>query len=148
GQEISATLDVDAVLARIGLRVQSLLAADTTALFLVQPDGGFTARLAIGELADALLADTIIEGEGIIGDIIRTRTPEFVNITAEDPRVVDIPGTEDDTPAVERLMAAPLISRDRVIGVAAVWRTEGQPFDQEDLDFLVGLARQAAIAIE
>jgi signal transduction histidine kinase/CheY-like chemotaxis protein len=147
GQEISATLDVDAVLARIGLRVQTLLSADTTALFLLQPDGAFTARLAIGELADALRADTIVEGEGIIGDIIRSRTPEFVNDTTTDRRSKQIPGTEDDG-VIERLMAAPLITRDRVIGVAAVWRNEGQPFDQEDLDFLVGLARQATIAIE
>jgi GAF domain-containing protein/DNA-binding response OmpR family regulator len=148
GREISATLDVDTVLEQIGARVQTLLAADTTALFLIQPDGSYTARLAIGELAEALLADTIREGEGIIGDVIGRRTPEFVNDTAADPRVVDIPGTDDHNPTVERLMAAPLISRDRVIGVAAVWRTEGQPFGQEDLDFLVGLARQATIAIE
>ncbi len=147
GQEISATLDVDTVLAQIGQRVQTLLSADTTALFLVQPDGSFTARLAIGELAEALRADTIHEGEGLIGDVIRRRTPEFVNATSLDPRTVNIPGTEDD-PRTERLMAAPLISRDRVVGVAAVWRTEGHPFGQDDLDFLVGLARQATIAIE
>src|SRR3954471_4918589 len=45
-------------------------------------------------------------------------------------------------------MAAPLLARDRVVGVAAVWRSEGQPFGGDDLDFLVGLARQASIAIE
>ncbi|HEY8438416.1 MAG TPA: ATP-binding protein, partial [Candidatus Limnocylindrales bacterium] len=148
GREISATLDVDTVLAQIGQRVQALLAADSTALFLIQPDGRFRARLALGDLADALLADEITEGEGIIGDVIRRQTPEVANDTAQDSRTVTIPGTEDDTEAIERLMAAPLISRDRVIGVTAVWRTEGQPFTQEDLDFLVGLARQATIAIE
>ena len=36
---------------------------------------------------------------------------------------VDIPNTEDWVPEIDRLMAAPLIARDRVIGVAAVWRT-------------------------
>jgi signal transduction histidine kinase/DNA-binding response OmpR family regulator len=45
-------------------------------------------------------------------------------------------------------MVAPLISRDRVTGVMAVWRDGGHPFGQADLDFLVGLARQASIAIE
>ena len=39
GQEISATLDVRAVLERIGERVQELLAADTGALFLAEDDG-------------------------------------------------------------------------------------------------------------
>jgi GAF domain-containing protein/CheY-like chemotaxis protein len=149
GQEISATLDVQAVLQRIGERVQSLLAADSVALFLAEDDGRtFRPILALGELAEALGADTILEGEGIIGDVIRRRTPEFVNDTGKDPRTVDIPGTDDYLPSLERLMVAPLIARDRVTGVAGVWRTEGNPFDQAELDFLVGLARQASIALE
>ncbi len=92
------------------------------------------------------MADTIIEGEGIVGDVIRRRTPEFVNDVSLDTRTVTIPGTPDNID--ERLMVAPLISRDRVTGVMAVWRDGGQPFAQADLDFLVGLARQASIAIE
>jgi GAF domain-containing protein/CheY-like chemotaxis protein len=149
GQEISATLDAQVILERIGERVQTLLGADTTALYLADRETGrFRAILAIGELADAIRADEIVAGEGIIGDVIRRREPEFVNDTAADPRVLEIPGTDEHNPMVERLMAAPLISRDQVIGVAAVWRSEGVPFDGADLDFLVGLARQASIAIE
>jgi GAF domain-containing protein/DNA-binding response OmpR family regulator len=149
GQEISATLDVQVVLDRIGERVQTLLAADTTALYLADRDTGrFRAILALGEIADAIRADEIVEGEGIIGDVIRRREPEFVNETATDSRTLTIPGTDDNNPEIERLMAAPLIARDRVIGVAAVWRSGGVPFDGADLDFLVGLARQASIAIE
>ncbi len=147
GQEISATLDVQAVLRQIGERVQSLLEADSSALFLAEPDGHtMRAILALGRIADAILADTIHEGEGIIGDVVRRRTPEFVNDTASDPRTVPIPGAEDLTE--ERLMVAPLTARDRVMGVMAVWRNAGEPFGQADLDFLVGLARQASIAIE
>ena len=149
GQEISATLDVQVVLQRIGERVQSLLAADSVALFLADDDGrAFRPILALGDLAEALRADVILEGEGIIGDVIRRRTPEFVNDTGKDPRTVDIPGTDDYLPSIERLMIAPLIARDRVTGVAGVWRSEGNPFDQAELDFLVGLARQASIALE
>jgi signal transduction histidine kinase/DNA-binding response OmpR family regulator len=137
------------VVERIGQRVHSLLNADTTALFLAEPDGrSYRSIFAIGDVADALQADTIVEGEGIIGDVIRRRTPEFVNDTGRDPRTIDIPGTEDHNPELERLMVAPLIARDRVTGVAAVWRTEREPFGPADLAFLVGLARQASIAFE
>jgi GAF domain-containing protein/CheY-like chemotaxis protein len=147
GQEISATLDVQVILERIGERVQTLLAADSVALFLADADGrAFRPILALGSIAEAIMADTILEGEGILGDVIRRRTPEFVNDTGSDPRTVAIPGTADLDE--ERLMAAPLIARDRVTGVAAVWRSGGAPFDQAELDFLVGLARQASIAIE
>ncbi|HEX2754799.1 MAG TPA: GAF domain-containing protein, partial [Candidatus Limnocylindrales bacterium] len=147
GQEISATLDADVVLRQIGERVQSLLDADASALFLADPDGrSFRPILALGTIAEQILADTIVEGQGIIGDVIRTRTPEYINDVGADARTVTIPGTEDI--AEERLMVAPLVARDRVSGVMAVWRNHGAPFSQADLDFLVGLARQASIAIE
>ena len=149
GREISATLDTRTVIRQIGDRVHSLLNADTTALYLAEADGrAFRAILAIGELADAIKADTVIEGDGLIGHVIRTRVPEFVNNTSADARTRDIPGTDDHNPEVERLMIAPLVARDRVTGAAAVWRTGGVPFVQADLDFLVGLSRQASIAFE
>ncbi len=147
GQEISATLDVESVLAQIGERVQSLLEADSSALFLADADGRtFRAILALGDIAEQILADAVHEGEGIIGDVVRRRTPEFINDVSNDRRTITIPGTADVPD--ERLMVAPLIARDRVSGVMAVWRNAGAPFVQADLDFLVGLARQASIAIE
>ena len=147
GQEVSATLDSEAVLRRIGERVQSLLEADSSALLLADPDGRtFRPILALGSIADQIMADTITEGEGIVGDVIRRRAPEFINDVALDTRTITIPGTAESDQ--ERLMVAPLISRDRVTGVMAVWRDGGHPFSQADLDFLVGLARQASIAIE
>ena len=46
-------------------------------------------------------------------------------------------------------MAAPLLARGRVTGMMAVWRTAPAPlFTEDDLNFLVGLSQQAAIAIE
>ena len=46
-------------------------------------------------------------------------------------------------------MAAPLIVRGDVAGVLAVWRFAGSsPFTSADLNFLVGLSQQAAIALE
>jgi GAF domain-containing protein/DNA-binding response OmpR family regulator len=147
GQEISATLDVDGVLRQIGERVQTLLDADSSGLFLADEDGRrYRPILALGEIAEQIMADSIIVGEGIIGDVVLRRTPELINDVTVDSRTVQIPGTED-VPE-ERLMVAPLIARDRVIGVMAVWRNAGVPFVQADLDFLVGLARQASIAIE
>ena len=46
-------------------------------------------------------------------------------------------------------MAVPLLAKDGLLGAMAVWRGTADPaFSQAELDFLVGLARQAAIAIE
>ncbi|MDQ2999147.1 MAG: ATP-binding protein, partial [Chloroflexota bacterium] len=84
---------------------------------------------------------------GILGDLARRGVAEVINDTGGDPRVVTIPGTPQ--PPTERLMVAPLVTRKQVIGLMTVWRAFAHtPFTPADLNFLVGLARQATIAIE
>ena len=147
--EISAMLDLGPVLERIADRALALLTADTSAVFLAEAGGDvFRPFVALGSFADAVLADTITLGEGIIGDLARRGEAEMVNDVASDTRTVAIPGTEGDD--VEyRLMAAPLHSRGEVIGMMAIWRSApGAPFTSADLSFLVGLSQQAAIAIQ
>jgi GAF domain-containing protein/DNA-binding response OmpR family regulator len=147
--EISAMLDLGSVLERIADRAMTLLAADTTAVLLAEDDGQvFRPFVALGSFADAVMADTIKLGEGIIGDLAGRGEAEVVNDVAHDSRTIDIPGTED-TGAEYRLMAAPLRSRGEVTGMMAIWRSApGTPFTSADLAFLVRLAEQAAIAIE
>jgi GAF domain-containing protein/CheY-like chemotaxis protein/HPt (histidine-containing phosphotransfer) domain-containing protein len=147
GREVGGMLDLDAVLARIAERARELLEADTSAVYLEHEDGTFLPNVALGGLAGLIMADTIRPGEGIIGDLASRGVAEVVNDTDADPRAVDIPGQEE-TPE-ERLMAAPLIARGRVTGMMAVWRSgPSDLFTDADLNFLVGLSHQAAIAIE
>jgi signal transduction histidine kinase/DNA-binding response OmpR family regulator len=149
GREISATLDLEGLLARIAERAQTLLEASTSAVFLAEPDGqAFRAIAVMGEDAEEIKADRITVGEGIIGSLAAERRAEFVNDVLGDGRSVPIPGVEDQD-REERLMAAPLIGREGISGMMAVWRTGADPiFTQADLDFLIGLSQQAAIAID
>ena len=147
-REISATLDPAAVIERIAAHARRLFGATTSAVFLPAEDGsGYRAITAQGGLAAELLADVIVEGEGIIGGAIAERRGFVVNDVLQDPRTVPIPGTEPDTE--ERLMAAPLIARGRVLGAMAVWRDiQEAPFSDGDMDLLMGLSQHAAIALE
>ena len=148
GREIGGMLDLDAVLRRITERAQELLEAATSAVYLANEDGSsFRPVVALGELADLIMVDRILPGEGIIGDLARRGLAEVVNDVAGDTRAVQIPGSEEN--AEERLMAAPLVAGGRVIGMMAVWRTAPTDlFTEADLSFLVGLSQQTAIAIE
>ena len=147
-REVSATLDLAAVLEQMARRAQELLEGDTSAVYLSEPDGtSFRAIVALGPIAEEIKADTIKLGEGIIGDLATRRAAEVVNDVWADPRVVPIPGT--DREVEERLMVAPLVARDRLTGIMAVWRSApNRRFSDADLAFLVGLSQQAAIAIE
>ena len=147
--EISAMLDLGSVLERITDRAMALLAADTSAVFLAEESGRvFRPIVALGSFASAVKADTIQLGEGIIGDLAGRGEAEVINDVGSDARTVTIPGTEGDD--VEyRLMVAPLLSRGSVIGMMTIWRAAlSAAFTAADLAFLVGLAQQAAIAIQ
>jgi GAF domain-containing protein/DNA-binding response OmpR family regulator len=147
GREVGGMLDLDAVLNRITERARELLEADTSAVFLEEEPGTFVPIVALGGLAELIMADTIQLGVGIIGDLANRAVAEAINDTANDERAVEIPGEEDNPE--ERLLAAPLLARGRVIGMMAVWRSgPSDRFTDADLSFLVGLSHQAAIAIE
>ena len=146
GREVGGLLELDPILGRIGERARELLDADTSAVFLETESERFVPAVAIGELAELILQDTIEPGEGIIGDLAVRGAAEVVNDVMDDARAVLLPG---EVEREERLMAAPLLARGRVIGMTAVWRTAPAPlFTDDDLNFLIGLSQQAAIAIE
>ena len=147
GRDISSTLELSTVMDRIARHAKELLAVDNSAIFLPDEDGEpYRAIVAIGDIAEAIRTTVVEPGSGIIGTILKAGRAEFVNDTGADPRAIQIAGTEKKEH--ERLMVAPLLAGDIVKGAMAVWRTGGRPFDDDDLGFLVGLARQAAVAIE
>jgi PAS domain S-box-containing protein len=135
------------VLEHIAERARDLLEADTSAVYLASSEGdAFRAAVALGENAEEIKADRILAGEGIIGDLAARGEAEVVNDPGQDRRAQTIPGTREESD--ERLMIAPLLAREQVIGMTAVWRFgTKRPFTQADLNFLVGLSQQAAAAI-
>jgi len=149
GREISATLDLEGLLERITVRAKELLEVRTSGVFLADPDGQtFRAISVVGENAEELKVDTIKLGEGIIGGAAAAGRAEIVNDVAATGRWVPIAGTEDDD-ADERIMVAPLVGRGGVSGMMAVWRAAtAAAFTDHDLDFLVGLSQQGAVALD
>ncbi len=148
GAEISQMLEVGPVLERIAQHARNMLEADTSAVYLAEPDGrSMKAVVAFGDVATEVLNDSILFGEGIIGDLALRGVGEVVNDATHDPRVKIIAGTDPEEE--QRLMATPLRAADRVIGMMAVWRAQPGPvFSDADLGFLAGLSQQAAVAIE
>jgi GAF domain-containing protein/CheY-like chemotaxis protein len=147
GRDISSTLDLAKVLDRIAHHAMDLLHGDNSAIFLPEPDGkSYRAIVAIGNVAPQILAMDVQAGRGIIGGLLSAGRAEFVNDTRSDSRGIQIAGTEEASD--ERMMVAPLFVGDEVRGGMTVWRTGGRLFDQAELEFLVGLSQQAAVAIE
>ena len=147
GRDVSATLDLSTVMDRIAHHAKELLGADTSAIFL--PEDGtslYRAIVALGNDAEAIRDDPVEAGIGIIGNLMTSGCAELINDTGSDPRAVQIAGTQSYDQ--ERLMVAPLMAGTTVKGAMAVWRNGGQPFRANDLEFLVRLSLQAAVAME
>ena len=150
GREISASHDLPAIMEHITRRAHEVCRARTTVLRLAEPDGqSYRASVALGQYAEQFQADVIQPGEGITGAIIQSGVPEIIPDADKDPRGTHVQGTPDVEEQPETMMVAPLVVRGQAVGVLTLYRraTEGQ-FTQVDLDFLSGLARQAAIGIE
>jgi PAS domain S-box-containing protein len=150
GSDIAATHEMEPVLERIAARTHELLQVRDIALCLLQPDGHtLHAVVALGKYIEEMKAAEYYLGRGIIGNIAQAGVAEIVNDPTQDPRAVHIPGTPPEEEEPEVIMAAPLVSRGKMIGIMSVWRERDQGlFRQPDLDFLISLARQAAIAID
>jgi len=148
GREISATLQLGAVLERIATYAKELLQAESSAVYLPETESrAWKAISAVGEDAEEIKNDPIQTGRGILGGIVVNKKGQIVNNASNDESAITVAGTSPTD--FEHIMGAPILSMDRVTGLMAVWRTgEGRDFTPSELDFLNSLAQQAAIAIE
>jgi diguanylate cyclase (GGDEF)-like protein len=82
-------------------------------------------------------------GEGIVGLVAERSTNVLLPTEDGGPR------TASGEPVAPVMIAIPLFSQDRVMGVLAVYRNDAdRPFTQEDMDTLIFLAEQGGVAIE
>jgi response regulator RpfG family c-di-GMP phosphodiesterase len=146
GRDISATLELNAVLERIASYAMNLLNGETSAVYLSEANC-LRAIAAFGSDAEAIKNDPLPIGGGILGNIALQNIGEIVNDTENDPRTIIVKGTEKNP--LEHIMGVPILMKDKHTGLLAVWRSGiGTEFMPRELDFLTSLARQAAVAIE
>ena len=147
GRDVSSTLDLPTLMDRIARHAKDLLGVDNSVIFLGDAEGRtHTPIVALGDMAEPLLASRVTPGHGIVGGALQSGRPVIVNNTNADPRAIHVEGTPPE--ALERLMVAPLKAGSQVLGAMAVWRNAGEPFDARELEFLVGLSLQATIALQ
>ncbi len=149
-REISALLDLPVVLEKIASLAKLLLRAGSTAILLRQPqDEIFEPIIVLGKHATQIRRGRVMLGQGIAGHVAQTGVAEIVHNAAQDPRALHIPNTPTVDVGMESMMCAPLNYQDRIIGLIILWRSpELGQFTPTNLNFLTGLAQQAAIAIE
>ncbi len=147
-QSISASLDLDTVLNAIAEQARELFQADGSRIHMIDhQQRKLRCLVALDPSAPAVAQMELDLGEGLVGHAALTGEPIIVNDPINDHRSLHVPGTPEDEP--ESLAIAPLITRQRTIGVMTVRRLgSDRPFGPDDLELLTALAAQAAVAIE
>ena len=148
GRDISATLDLEDVLKRIVAYAKDLLQAETSAVYLPEPASRLLHAIAVvGKDAEEIKNSPMMIGEGILGSIAAKKTGEIINNAENDSRTRTVKGTLQSS--YGHLVGVPILSKERLSGLMAVWRTgKGLEFADDELEFLNSLAQQAAVAIE
>lgn len=143
--------DVDALLQNIVESAVSILDCEAGSLLLVDEDrGDLVFRLAVGGGGSELVGARIPMGSGIAGAVAATRQYLIVNDAQHDQRWYGEMNTEQGADfSTTNILAVPLVSRNRVIGVLEVMnKRDGTGFDDNNANLLMTFAGQAAVAID
>jgi len=85
-------------------------------------------------------------GEGIAGKVAKENKPIYIPDVKMDRRYVNVDIAKKE--GLCSLLSMPLASRGKVIGVLNVYTSEPRKFSKTEVEFLLSVAHQAAVAIE
>ncbi len=148
-QIVASEANLEGLLELITGRATDILDAEAGSLLLDVEDGtgDLEFRVAIGGAGQAIVGRRIPARRGLVGQVAATGQPIIVNDVGADPRwageLTKTGGFQTST-----VLAVPLLTQDRVIGVLEVLNKHSGAFTAEDVDLLTSFASQAAVAIE
>jgi signal transduction histidine kinase len=148
GQEIVSILNLDQLLESILDRALVLVGAERGFLVLWSPiNGDFQVPVARRLDRDEVDSAQIEISYGVIQRVLTSREPLVTTNAQEDPRFQTSHSIV--TYQIRSVLAAPMIAKEELIGAIYVdTRLSSRLFDESDLALLVGMANQAAVAIQ
>ena len=148
-QIVASEANLEGLLELITGRATDILNAEAGSLLLDVEDGtgDLEFRVAIGGGGPSIVGRRIPAKRGLVGQVAATGEPIIVNDVASDARwageLTKTGGFQTNT-----VLAVPLLTQDRVIGVLEVLNKHAGAFTPDDEELLTSFASQAAVAIE
>jgi GAF domain-containing protein len=145
---LSSTLKLDELLELITEAAAELLGAETSSLLLLDDETGeLTVDIATGERGHEVVKKRVPAGVGIAGWVVEHGEAAVVDSPGDDPRFYgDIDAKTGF--ATRNILAVPMRTKERVIGVIEVINKREGSFDEQDVKLTNALAGQAATAID
>ncbi len=148
GQQVAATLETHEVLETAVSGVNAVLKVDSAAVLMLE--SGQLRYQHISGPNGQVKTDSLPRvppGQGIIGTAFARRMAVFLNHPHADPRFqagIDAPHYA----SIHTIIAAPLVVRDRAVGVLTAYNKQDGPFTEVDLDLAASLASAISEALE
>lgn len=146
---LNSTLKLKEVLDIIMNRIRELIRAEAWSILMIDEETDeLVFEAAAGEGSERLKDIRLKIGEGIAGWVAKEGRPAIVHDVEGDPRFFNDIDNKTNF-RTRSILAVPLISRGRIIGVVEVLNKEGgDKFNEKDLELLNTLADNASIAVE
>ncbi len=144
---ITSDLYLEDILKLVVNLTASVMGAKICALWLIDEESGELKIRATQALSQEYLEDRSLKvGEGIVGSVAKERKPIIIKDVLKDPRYKEKKLAKKE--GFTSMLSVPMMVKDRLIGVINVYTVEEYDFTQSDVDLLVAVANQAAVAIE
>ena len=146
GRTFTSTLELEQLLPIVAGKIKDILSAGACNLWLAAGDELHLANTA-GEDPTVAEISSVSVTEGLLGEIAQQGNPKLLETPSEEP------GLEERIKAggefeIQSWMAAPLRKENEVLGIVEVVnKSDGTPFNEEDLFFLESISEQAAVAL-
>src|SRR2546421_1629519 len=146
-RDLSSTLDLDVVLAKVMDRVITLMKAARGFIVLVDPvDGTLSVQMSSGE-ADPEKARQFLGSRTVIEHVVRTGQAVVSTDASLDDRFKGQQSVIMQN--LRSIIAVPLVTKDKVIGAVYVDNPfRASIFEEKDKEFLQAISDLAAIAID
>jgi phosphoserine phosphatase RsbU/P len=142
GREMSAVLDLDALLTRLAQLTKRLVSYRTFGVLLLNEERGELEMKFALQYGESAQVPTVKLGEGLVGYAALHKEPVLVSDVSKDSRYIKV--LED----VRSELVVPMLVKDRCIGVFDLESPELDAFTKRDAEILTLLASQAAVAVE
>lgn len=145
---VAIEFDIENLLQLITASSADILESEAGSLLLTTDDntGDLEFRVVIGGSGTSIIGKRVEAGKGLVGEVARSAQPVIVNDVPNDPRWAGELGK--GAFRTHTVLAVPLITQDRVIGVLELLNKRTGIFSQDDAALLTTFAGQAAVAIE
>jgi PAS domain S-box-containing protein len=147
------SLDMDRLLNDVVTTLVDVLKADVAGITLIEEQTRLLKVGAYKGLSDTIVravtnATTKEDSESLTHEVVRTGTPILISDLTRDKRAEAVAGKAVRDMGLRSYAAAPIKTRDKLLGVVSIISHTAGEFGDDDLHLLVSIGNSLAVAIE